>query len=298
MRIRFALSIAALLAAATAAARTPAPPPNHGSAPSISPDGSKIAFLAERDGATDVFLIASDGTGEVRLTRTPEEESQPGWSADGTRIWFTVFADGASRIYSIGLDGADRKLLGNVPGRAMRISPDGRTILYWTGSWTSMKLFASNLDGTDSRQLTDGSGVVWGARWSPDGKRIAFADKDAGGRLQIFLVNADGSGRRQVSRPEPPDLREQMPAWSPDGSKLAVQAAIEKEPSHIWIVDVATGAGRKLAVHSEAFQDEVPAWFPDGQRIAFQSDRTGRMEIWVMNADGTQPRQVTKFAAP
>ena len=64
MRIRSALSIAALLAAATAAARTPAPPPIHGSAPSISPDGSKIAFLAERDGATDVFLIAADGTGE------------------------------------------------------------------------------------------------------------------------------------------------------------------------------------------------------------------------------------------
>ncbi len=157
-----------------------------------------------------------------------------------------------------------------------------------------MKLFASNLDGSAARQLTDGSGVVWGARWSPDGKQIAFADKDAAGRLQIFVVNADGSGRRKVSRPEPADLREQMPAWSPDGSQFAVQAAVEKEPSHIWIVDVATGAGRRLAAHAEAYQDEVPAWFPDGKRIAFQSDRTGRMEIWVMNADGSQPRQVTK----
>ena len=294
MRIRFAFTIAALLAAVTATAQTPAPPPIHGSAPSISPDGSKIAFLAERDGATDVFIIASDGTGEVRLTRTPEQESQPGWSADGTRIWFTVFADGASRIYSMGLDGADRKLLGTVPGRAMRISPDGSTILYWTGSWTSMKLFASNLDGSAARQLTDGGGVVWGARWSPDGRQIAFADKDAAGLLQIFVVNADGSGRRQVSRPNPSDLREQMPAWSPDGAQLAVQGGAKGEPAHIWVVDVATGAGRKLAAHAEAYQDEVPAWFPDGRRIAFQSDRTGRMEIWVMDADGAQPRQVTK----
>ncbi len=294
MQIRLALAITAALAAMTAAAQAPAPPAVHGGAPSISPDGSKIAFLAERDGATDVFVIGADGTGEVRLTRTPEEESQPGWSGDGTRIWFTVFADGASRIYSIGVDGADRKLLGTVPGRAMRMSPDGKTILHWTGSWTSMKLFASNLDGSGARQLTDGSGVVWGARWSPDGKQIAFADKDAVGRLQIFLVNADGSGRRQVSRPEPADLREQMPAWSPDGAKLAVQAGAKNEPAHIWIVDVATGAGRKLAAHTDSYQDEVPAWFPDGKRIAFQSDRTGRMEIWVMNADGSEPRQLTK----
>ena len=50
---------------------------------------------------------------------------------------------------------------------------------------------------------------------------------------------------------------------------------------------------RKLAAHAEGTADEVPAWFPDGRRIAFQSDRSGSMEIWVMNADGTGLRQVT-----
>ena len=286
--------LAGFLAAEGSLAQVPAPAPNHGSAPSISPDGSKIAFLSERDGATDIFVVGADGTGEIRLTRTPEEESQPGWSSDGKRLWFTTFADGTSHIYSIGPDGKDRKLLGTVPGRALRLSRDGRTILYWTGTWTSMKMFASNLDGSGEKQLTEGSGVVWGARWSPDGKQIAFGDKDAKGNLHVFVIAADGSGRRQVTGLENADLREQMPAWSPDGARLAVQAGSKGEPAHIWIVDVATGQGRKLAAHAEAYQDEVPAWFPDGKRIAFQSDRTGRMEIWVMNADGRQPRQVTK----
>ncbi len=294
MRNRATVSVLLVLFSSATAARAlaPAPPPPiHGSAPSVSPDGTKIAFLSGRDGTTDVFVIGADGTGEIRLTHTPEEESQPGWSPDGKEIWFSVFAGDRSRIHSVGLDGKSPKLLGTVPGRAMRLSPDGATILYWTGTWTAMKLFASNLDGSDARQLTDGGGVVWGARWSPDGKQIAFADKDASGNLQIFVINADGSGRRQVSRPEPTDLREQMPAWSPDGSRLAVQAGVN---AHIWIVDVATGRGRKLGAHAEPYQDEVPAWFPDGRRIAFQSDRTGRMEIWAMNADGSQPRQVTK----
>jgi TolB protein len=183
-------------------AQAPAPPPIHGSAPSISPDGTKIAFLSERDGATDVFLIAADGTGETRLTSTPEAESQPGWSGDGTRIWFTVFADDASRIYSIGVDGADRKLLGTVPGRAMRMSPDGRTMLYWTGTWTAMKLVASSLDGSGAKQLTDGNGVVWGRAGRRTGSRSPSRTRMRR-QLQIFVVNADGSGPA-VSRPEPP----------------------------------------------------------------------------------------------
>jgi Tol biopolymer transport system component len=64
--------------------------------------------------------------------------------------------------------------------------------------------------------------------------------------------------------------------------------------SHIWVADVAGGEARKLAAHAERYADEVPSWFADGAHIAFQSNRTGRMEIWVMNADGAGARQVTR----
>jgi TolB protein len=73
-----------------------------------------------------------------------------------------------------------------------------------------------------------------------------------------------------------------------------VQGGNRGVPAHIWIVDAETGAARKLAAHVEPYDDEVPAWFPDGKRIVFQSTRTGRMELWVMNADGSEPRQLTK----
>jgi len=293
-RLALALVVGIAATSRRAPAQAHAQPAIHGEAPSVSPDGSKIAFLAERDGATDVYVVGSDGTGEIRLTHTAESETQPDWSADGKAILYSVFGDGASRVYSIGQDGKDPKVIGKVPGRAIRVAPDGKSVLYWTGTWTAMTMFASNLDGSGARQLTDGRGVVWGARWSPDGKRIAFADKDAASNLHVYVIDADGSGRRQATRFEASDLREQMPSWSPDGSKLAVQAGAQKEPARIWIVDMATGAGRKLGADAGPYQDEVPAWFPDGQRIAFQSDRTGRMEIWVMNVDGSSPRQVTK----
>jgi Tol biopolymer transport system component len=288
---------AALLATclSSASGQTPAPPAIHGAAPAVSPDGTKIAFLSDRDGATDLYVVATDGTGEIRLTHTPETETQPEWSADGKRIWFTVFSDGSSRIFSIGPGGNDRTALGTVPGRAMRLSPGGKSVLFWTGTWTAMKLFMSDLDGSHARELTDGSGVAWGARWSPDGKRIAFGDRDSSQVLQIHVMNADGSGRRQVTHFASSDGGAQMPAWSPDGAKLAVQAGAKGKPAHLWVVDASTGAGQKLAAHDdEPFHDEVPAWFADGKRIALQSDRSGRMEIWVMNADGSSPRQITR----
>ncbi len=277
-----------------AQAQAARPPMTHGGAPAVSPDGSKILFLSNRDGANDIWVISADGTGEARLTNTPEDESQPNWSADGKELWFTVFADDASRISSIEPTGKNRRLLGTVPGRAMRLSPDGKSVLYWTGNWTAMRLFTSRLDGSEARQLTDGSGVVWGARWSPDEKRIAFADRDAQGLLNVYVMNADGSGRRQVTRSGASGEQFQMPAWSPDASRLAVQAGVRGQPSHIWIVDIATGAARKLAAHDQPYDDEVPAWFPDGKRLTYQSNRTGRMEVWVMNADGSDARQLTK----
>jgi TolB protein len=58
------------------------------------------------------------------------------------------------------------------------------------------------------------------------------------------------------------------------------------------------GSAVKLAAHEQPFLDETPAWFPDGKRIAFQSDRSGRMAIWTMNADGTGLRQITGSQNP
>lgn len=290
----FLLLAAGAILVQSGAGQAPTKVVTHGGAPSVSPDGSWISFVSDRDGATDIFVIGADGKGETRLTHTPEAEGQPAWSPDGTRIWFTVFANDASRIYTIPSGGGDPKAIGSVPGRALRLSPDGKRILYWTGTWTAMKMFVSELDGSGARQLTDGNGVVWGARWSPDGKRIAFADKDSTGILQIHVINADGSGRRQVTRFSASDGSAQMPAWSPDGARLAVQSGGKGIPAHIWTVDASTGSAQKLAAHTEPYADETPAWFPDGKHIALQSNRTGAMEIWVMGSDGSSPRQVTR----
>jgi TolB protein len=262
----------------------------------VSPDGSRIAFTSDRDGSTDLYLIASDGTGQTRLTRTAEKEGSPDWSADGKHLSFSVFANDVSRLYRIDADGKNATLLGSVPGRSARISPDGTRVLYAVGTWTAMKLMTSDPDGAGPKQIADGTFVAWGPRWSPDGRAIAFASRETPKELNVWVMNADGSQRHRITHFKDSEGHAQSPAWSPDGRRLAIQVD-DIDPkthrSHIWTVDLATGALHKLAAHGEAYLDELPSWFPDGKRIVFGSDRTGRLELWVMNADGSGQRQLT-----
>jgi TolB protein len=216
----------------TASAQKPAPVPvTNGALPVVSPDGIRIAFLSNRGGVEDLYVIAANGTGETQLTRTPE----------------------------------------------------------------ATRLMVSAADGSNAKQINDGASIAWNSHWSPDGKRIAFTGRpDSSDGLAVFVMNSDGSGRRQVTHFAPGEGRAQWPVWSPDGRELAIQANdIEAHSCHIWIVDASTGGARKLAAHGEPYLDETPSWFPDGKRIAFQSNRTGRMEVWVMNTDGSGQRQVT-----
>ncbi len=155
-------------------------------------------------------------------------------------------------------------------------------------------------DGSNARALTDSLGASYNLSWSSDDRRIAYTHVDTLRDMQVWVVNADGSGAHPVTRFPASDGRPQWPAWSPDDQNIAVQARVydRQNPTnstgHIWLIDLSTGAATKLAAHDEPYVDETPSWFPDGKHLAFQSNRTGRMEIWVMGADGTGARRVTK----
>jgi Tol biopolymer transport system component len=276
-----------------------APPPNpvaNGAQPVVSPRGDGIAFLSNRAGAQDLYVISAKGSGEKRLTQTAETEAGLQWSADGKEIVFSTLADDISRIFAVDPKGKTRRELGEVPGRTPMLAPDGARVVFMAGTWTATQLTVSALDGGQARAITDGSSIAWNNHWSPDGKRIAFTGRnDPDGEVAVFVMNADGTSRRQVTHLAPQEGGAQWPVWSPDGRRLAVQVNSRKEKgsAHIWVVEVQTGEARKLAPHDRAYLDETPSWFPDGKRIAFQSNRTGRMEVWIMSADGSGPEQVT-----
>jgi len=276
---------------------TPPRPVRNGSLPAVSPDGSRIAFFSNRVGTNDLFVIRPDGSAELQLTNTPENESFAGWSPDSKRILFSIQKADTSTLYSIDVDGKNQHPIATISGRNPVVSPDGRQLLYANGSWTEMRLLLSGLDGANPQQVNDGKSIAWNIHWSSDGKRFAFTGRsDPKSDIAVFVANADGSDVRQISHVPLQEGAGQWPVWTADGRQLAIQvnSRTQKNSAHIWIVDVASGEGRKLAAHNQEYLDETPSWFPDGKRIAFQSDRTGRMEVWIMNVDGTNPRQVTR----
>src|SRR5262245_12848016 len=288
-----------------AAGRSPSQrttPPINGGLPSVSPDGQYIAFVSNRGASPDLFIIGADGTGELQLTHTPEEEGNLAWTTAG-QILFSVFAGDTSRLFTIDKDGSNQRQIAAVPGRGLALSPDEQHLLYMAGTWTATRLMVGRADGSNAKQITDGSSIAWNNHWSPDSKLIAFTGREnPDGELAVYVMNNDGSGRRRLTNLAPEEGNAQWPVWSPDGRRLAIQVNnLKANTSHIWIVETATGRAMKLASHDQPYLDETPSWFPDGKRIAFQSNRSGRMELWIMNSDGSGARQVTgllQVAAP
>jgi Tol biopolymer transport system component len=251
--------------------------------PVVSPDGHHIAFVAQHH----IFVVQPDGRGLVQVTHSADSEADPAWTREG-RIVFTIFANNSSRLFIVDRDGTNNRLLTTVPGRAPVLSPDESHVVYWTGSWTSMRLLIANLDGSAIQQINDGHSIAWNCRWSPSGKQIAFSGKDAGGAMHVFVMNADGTGRRQLTHVPLAEGQAQVPAWAPDGRQVAFQTTpVNGKPGFIWIADAETGVARKLNAHSEPYVDEAPSWFPDGTRLVFQSNHTRQVEIWTIKANGS-----------
>jgi WD40 repeat protein/List-Bact-rpt repeat protein len=185
-------------------------------------------------------------------------------------------------------------------------SPDGTQIAFtkyqgWSGGVWRQDIYVMNSTGGTQKQLTWEKGN-YDPAWSPDATKIAFAS-DMSGHSQIWVVNADGTDHRRLTTGSSTDFQ---PAWSPDGTKIAfVRDAGNNHEIYVMSPD---GSNVKQLtwywnLHGAGTWgwDWEPAWSPDGTKIAFASTNysspgivgAGNYDIYVMNADGSQPTQLT-----
>lgn len=277
-------------------APTPRPPraPIRAGLPAVSPDGRLVAFLAPpTDSAQqqDLFVLDLASRTARRLTDTPEFEGVATWTPDSRSVAYSIRDRGTRQARSWLLDlatGARRPMLDSASVGGPAFSPDGAWLLYETGVFPASAINVAPAAGGPARVVSNVPGMSFWARWSPDGRRIAFITLDRGSnppatmRMRLHVVNADGSGLAVVGDST---LRPETPAWSRDGQWIAFQ--MRRDDNYDVYVIRPDGSGlRRLT--TEPSTDETPDWLADG-RIVFQSDRRGAMELWTMHADGSNP---------
>jgi Tol biopolymer transport system component len=240
-------------------------------------------------GGVCVLLTAGcgDGTGP---TPTP--------SPLANRLVFQSNRAGPFELYSMKLDGSDVSRLISDGDQYLdpAVSPDGQHIAF-TRPGSATRIYVMNADGTGATPITSGlddQGLPTfdvGAAWSPDGSRIVFTSFRTGCE-QLFTMKADGTEPVQLTPCQGADLD---PAWSPDGRSIAFARAEGPSRRDIWIVTPTGTGATNITNDGDVAADAVPAWSPDSRRIFWATSRadTNHYQIWSMNRDGSDAKQVT-----
>ena len=193
--------------------------------PDWSPDGTKIAFVSDRnDGEYQIYVMDADGTNQVRLTDGPRRKRYPDWSPDGGKIAFAVH-DGISHIEVMDADGHNRVALEN-DASGPSWSPDGGKIAFVSIRDGGLEIYVIGADGQGLERLTHGFLGGFSPSFSPGGDWIAYYASHEG-FSNIFVVGADGETRKRVTRNQEDHYH---PAWSPDGQTIAYASSDDHFP--------------------------------------------------------------------
>lgn len=230
--------------------------------PVWSPDGTKIAFMNGSGENLDIYVVDTDGSNEQRLTYHPAWDMFPAWSPDGGRIAFQTNRDVLGEIYVMNADGTGQT---NLTGYSKldawpSWSPDGMKILYY-----SLRAVSLHIEEIEPKLVLE--------------------------NLEVVAMNADGTDVVNLSRNMATD---QLPLWSPDGTKIAFQSDRDGV-GEIFVMN-SDGSNQRNITNNPA-ADGWPCWSPDGTRIAFVSSRDSDMEIFVVNVDGSSLTKLTNNSA-
>jgi Tol biopolymer transport system component len=292
--------------------------------PTWSPDSTEIAFThkATEEYDQSVYKINADGSGETRLTHglpfhgdpadppidpTYSPMHSPVWSPGGTKIAFAReyrFLENPDRysgdstpsslIYVMGSDGSN-------PTVVKDFSSEQVSNLDWLPGWVDLPLAVPTQK--QEERTTSGQPSLPAEGCRPVENPVGEIAYQAGG--DIWTMNADGSDPTRLTHDQ---AKEDTPAFSPNGQKIAFVKEVEVEakggslsetPPHLVpkvVVMNANGCDQVVLPLPEGEYAHEPSWSPDGQRLAFWSDPFSPLEdcrMFITNADGSgTPRKI------
>jgi TolB protein len=227
--------------------------------------GHKLLFTSVRTGDTEVF-IADPTTGDLfNVSRSPKSEDRyPCWSPDGRQICFMSDRENSTNLWICMADGSNVRRLNRTPDvcymPSWQKTPQGERIVF--GQHGEKPLMGSiKPDGTGAMILGEGHDPTL----SPDGKRIVYTGH-AGGGVTVFVMNYDGSDKRQVVK-EISKVGATFPNWSPDSKKIVYSFPVG-EALELFVIEADGSNNRQLTRTGKICTPS--AWSPDDQWISFR----------------------------
>jgi TolB protein len=233
--------------------------------------GGSLAFTWERDGNSDIYLLAIGQAEPVRLTYHPAADRDPAWSPNGRQLAFTSRRDGNWEIYIFDLDDGQLRRVTNHPGfdGAPAWSPDGQWLVYEAYRDNNLDIYIIKADLSEGPyRLTENPAPDFAPVWSPGGRHIAFTSWRTGNK-DIFLMSLNEvTDEAAINLTASPGGHEDEPNFSPDGRYLAYHDDSAGFPL-LYAVPLDENyrpAGPAVALGQ---QGRHPAWSPNGEALAF-----------------------------
>jgi len=247
---------------------------------------SKIAFVSDRSGNSELWMMDWDGSRQTQLTKHGSLALAPSWSPDGRRLVFSSFLRGNPALYLLTPSEGYLKQLWDRGGvnSSPAFSPNAEKIAFASSIDGNVDIWVIPAAGGEARRLTTARAIDTQPNWAPNGRQIVFTSARSG-TPQIYLMDSDGSNVRRLSFDG--NFHDEA-SFAADGTRILCTTRI-KGRFQLATIDVVTG---KQTVIPGPGDNENPTFSPDASMIAFESTRSGTTQIYVTDAEGV-PHQLT-----
>lgn len=251
---------------------------------------SRIAFVSDRSGHPELWMMNWDGAEPRQLTKHGSIALAPVWSPDGQHLVFTSFLRGTPALYLLTPAEGYLKLLWDKGGvnSSAAFSPDGKTIAFASSIDGNVDIWRMPIEGGAAQRLTTAKAIDTQPTWAPNGRQIAFTSARSGSP-QIYQMDADGTNVRRLTFGG--GFHDEA-TFSEDGMRIVCTTKVGGV-FQLATVDIING---NRTVIPGPGSNESPTFSPDGSMIAFESSRTGEPQIFITDSAGT-PHQLTDIGS-
>ncbi|MEK9500271.1 translocation protein TolB [Gaopeijia maritima] len=266
----------------------------------VSLHSGQVAFVSDREGNFDIFLLDRASDSVTNLTDHPAMDYGFSWSPDGASMAFASDRDGNREIYRLDLaTGAiarltDHEARDGAPGW----SPDGGRIAFISQRDSdSGEIYVMDADGTNLQRLTDNARYEEVPSWSPDGSTLAFgalasAREGADETLQIFTIDVATGVESQITFL---DGHNSAPRWAPDGGRIYFYGQVGEDFAGADILSIAPDGSGLTNLTNDADPDWQPDPGPDGDYLVYARGPGDPLDLWIMRSDGSDPQPLLTY---